>query len=306
MSEVELYPLYESVPEEVVNPGYFKRAAAAVMTVAGVAAMTSPSAAAEESAMSQACHAMPVYDHRGEVGANPRIGPNENTIRSLEATAVAGGNRIETDMQVDGDGKVVDIHDPTLQRTTNGTGKVRDRSSAYIRRLHTPDGSKVPFLPDLIEFMVDHSNMYGQFEFKPYKTWTPKVLKDTVNAITDAGLEDRVHFTSGSLNILKRIRDINPNYRLEWIGFTTRPSLHKAALAGIPQVNVTYDQGFHAYGGYKTYINAAHHQGIDVSVRSHANGVGDEPKTWEKEVRQRVKQIVTNNHPKYRKWCNQQ
>jgi glycerophosphoryl diester phosphodiesterase len=316
MSEMEIYqPVLETAPE-VTNPGRFRRVAAAgALFLAGVSAGLSPSSAdaAEQSQMYQACHTMTVLDHRGAVGPIDRIGPNENTLEAMEATYEAGGVWVETDMQLTRDNQVVDLHDARLEDKTDGTGKVSLRPGRYISGLQTPAGSKVPFLVDMIGFMEDHPSMYGQWEFKTYKDWAPKVLKSTVNAVADAGLEDRIHFTSGSLNLLKRIRDINPNFELNWIGFDTRPNLHEAAVAGIPQVNVTYEQGFGAYHGYKSYIGAARHQKVagtgkplQVSIRSHADGVGDNGQVWSKGIKLHASQFVVQDHNKYRRWCNSQ
>jgi glycerophosphoryl diester phosphodiesterase len=302
-------PVLEMAPEDVTNPGRFKRAiAAGTLAMAGVGALFIPTHAdaAEQSQMYQDCHSQTVLDHRGAVGDNPRIGPNENTLGAMIATFRSGGEWIETDMQLTRDNQIVDLHDRGLADKTSGTGDVRNRPAKYIKKLHTPDGSKVLFLPDMIDFMVEHPTMKGQWEFKTYKDWAPKVLKATVNAVADAGLEDRIHFTSGNLNLLKRVREINPNFELNWIGFETRPSLHEAAVAGIPQVNVTYEQGFGAYKGYKTYIGAARHEGIDVSIRSHANGVGDNGRVWRKGIKLNAAQFVVQDHDKYRRWCNAQ
>ena len=50
----------------------------------------------------------------------------ENTMHSFRAAAEIGVDQIETDIRVTKDGELVLIHDATVDRTTDGTGKVID------------------------------------------------------------------------------------------------------------------------------------------------------------------------------------
>ena len=73
--------------------------------------------------------------HRGDQGIAP-----ENTIPSFIAAASAGAQQIEFDVQLTKDGKLVVMHDLTVDRTTNGKGAVKDLSFDEIRSLDA--GSK--------------------------------------------------------------------------------------------------------------------------------------------------------------------
>ena len=73
--------------------------------------------------------------HRGDQGIAP-----ENTIPSFIAAAKAGAQQIEFDVQLTKDGKLVVMHDLTVDRTTNGKGAVSDLSFEEIRTLDA--GSK--------------------------------------------------------------------------------------------------------------------------------------------------------------------
>src|SRR6266849_4755881 len=68
--------------------------------------------------------------HRGNPAHNP-----ENTIRSFRSAITAGCDLIECDVHLSLDGRLMVIHDHTLERTTNGTGMVRDQTAAKLRRL---------------------------------------------------------------------------------------------------------------------------------------------------------------------------
>jgi glycerophosphoryl diester phosphodiesterase len=68
--------------------------------------------------------------HRGAMGSHP-----ENTIPAFRATVEAGAHMIEFDVHLTKDKQMVVIHDPTVDRTTNGKGKVSELTFDEIRKL---------------------------------------------------------------------------------------------------------------------------------------------------------------------------
>jgi glycerophosphoryl diester phosphodiesterase len=71
-----------------------------------------------------------LFAHRGGAGVAP-----ENTIEAFAAGLAAGADRLELDVHATADGHVVVIHDPNVDRTTDGSGAVRDMTLAEIERL---------------------------------------------------------------------------------------------------------------------------------------------------------------------------
>jgi glycerophosphoryl diester phosphodiesterase len=76
-----------------------------------------------------------VVGHRGAAAHFP-----ENTAASFDHAVCLGVDAIEFDLRVSRDGVVVVIHDPTVDRTTNGTGAVADLTVAELKKLDA--GSK--------------------------------------------------------------------------------------------------------------------------------------------------------------------
>jgi glycerophosphoryl diester phosphodiesterase len=68
-----------------------------------------------------------VVAHRGFAAEYP-----ENTLVALLAAEAAGADMVEVDVHRSRDGVAMVIHDPTLERTTNGTGLVSDRTAAEL------------------------------------------------------------------------------------------------------------------------------------------------------------------------------
>ncbi len=93
-----------------------------------------------------------VIGHRGAMGYAP-----ENTLISFEEAVRRGADLIELDVQLSQDGKVVVIHDTSVDRTTDGSGVVRDLPWRKIQALdagvwYGPDYAQqpIPCLEDVI------------------------------------------------------------------------------------------------------------------------------------------------------------
>lgn len=71
-----------------------------------------------------------IVGHRGFSSHYP-----ENTILAFDESINAGGKGIEMDIRSTSDGQFVVIHDPTVDRTTNGTGEVSNLTWDYIQSL---------------------------------------------------------------------------------------------------------------------------------------------------------------------------
>ena len=73
-------------------------------------------------------HARPVIGHRGNRVASP-----ENTLESMREAVSVGVDGVEFDLRVSRDGRLVVMHDATLERTTNGAGRVALHTAAQLR-----------------------------------------------------------------------------------------------------------------------------------------------------------------------------
>ena len=93
-----------------------------------------------------------VVAHRGACRRAP-----ENTLAAFSAALELGAQAIELDVQRTRDGELVVIHDETVDRTTDGSGPVRELSLAEIRSLDAGSwfrpafaGERVPTLSEVI------------------------------------------------------------------------------------------------------------------------------------------------------------
>ncbi|MBI2658005.1 glycerophosphodiester phosphodiesterase [Candidatus Woesearchaeota archaeon] len=87
---------------------------------------------------------MQIIGHRGAMGYKP-----ENTISSFKEALRLGANGIELDVWVCRSGELVVFHDETLDKLTNGSGHVYDKTLAELKRLKVkhPIPEKEEFIP---------------------------------------------------------------------------------------------------------------------------------------------------------------
>lgn len=133
--------------------------------------------------------------HRGGAELAP-----ENTLPAFrQAIDAWAADMVELDVRATADGRCVVLHDPTVDRTTDGTGPVREMTFAALRRLDagyrfTPDGGRTfPFrgrgvrVPTIEEVLAALPHARMTVEVKVGQAQRP-----LFDAIRSAGAEDRV------------------------------------------------------------------------------------------------------------------
>ena len=150
-----------------------------------------------------------VAAHRGLCARYP-----ENTMESFRAALECGVDQIELDVRITKDGEAVIVHDETVDRTSNGSGKVCDMTLEELRALDfgikkDPSfaGAKAPTFREFMDLVKDHPTMTVDVELKEYPTpgreqiafdFCDKILQ----IIDEYGFTDRVVINSfsGKLN----------------------------------------------------------------------------------------------------------
>lgn len=113
-----------------------------------------------------------VAAHRGWSSVYP-----ENTMLAFRKAAELHVDQIETDVRVTADGELVIMHDALVDRTTDGVGRVDEKTLAEIRALDAGiwkgsefAGEKVPTFTEFLEFAQTLPNMTFDIELKEYPT----------------------------------------------------------------------------------------------------------------------------------------
>jgi len=94
-----------------------------------------------------------IFAHRGDLAHAP-----ENTLPAFQQALQKGADGVELDVKLTADGHVIVIHDSTLDRTTDGKGRVASSTLEAIRKLDAGKwfnekfaGTKVPLLEEVFE-----------------------------------------------------------------------------------------------------------------------------------------------------------
>ncbi|HUI24560.1 MAG TPA: glycerophosphodiester phosphodiesterase [Candidatus Kryptonia bacterium] len=150
-----------------------------------------------------------VFGHRGAAGLAP-----ENTLPSFALALALGANYLELDVQGTRDGAIVVLHDPTLERTTDGEGPVCDLTLAEVDRLDAGhqfsiDGRHYPYRGQGIR-VPTLSALLQRFPTTPLnieiKQEEPAIVEDVVRLIAAAGRADEVLLAAEHDTIMTAIR----------------------------------------------------------------------------------------------------
>jgi glycerophosphoryl diester phosphodiesterase len=135
--------------------------------------------------------------HRGQRATFP-----EQTLEAYEEAIRLGADGIETDVQRTRDGRLVMLHDLTVDRTTNGHGPIAAMDWAEVRALDAGAwrgerfvGARVPSLEDTIELIVG-AGILLCVEIKGTADEAPATAVSDARLIRDRGLLDQVFISS--------------------------------------------------------------------------------------------------------------
>ena len=158
-----------------------------------------------------------VAGHRGYRSEYP-----ENTLLAFDKALAAGVDMLEFDLRLSKDNVIMVIHDETVDRTTNGSGKVCDHTAEELKRLDAGApfgaefaGQRVPEFKELCELLKTHPDVLLNVEIKP----SPDAMEtaDAAIAMLQAyGYLERCVFTSFDAAVVAHIHD---RYRLKTQGF---------------------------------------------------------------------------------------
>ena len=151
--------------------------------------------------------------HRGERTVVP-----ENTMAAFRYALECGVDMIETDFHLSKDGRLVLIHDHTLDRTTDGTGRVCDYTlkelrtrSAGVKFSEDYRGERIPTAEEFFSLTADKDVLFN-LEFKVYPNDEGErafeQVEKLVAMLREYGIADeRVMFNSWSIRLLKYVRE---------------------------------------------------------------------------------------------------
>ncbi len=217
------------------------------------------------------------FAHRGGAARWP-----ENTLVAFEGAIALGFRYLETDLHLTRDGVIVCLHDDTLERTTDGRGKVADLTLAELRRVDagyrfSPDGRTFPFrgqgitVPTLEETLALHPDVRLNVEIKQRQPSMERALWDAIDRLDAA---DRLLVAAEHDALVHRFRAVHPQRAMPtspgvrgvlrfWLGVRTRLGRLDRYPFQALQVPVQW-KGLTVVD--RAFVAAAHSHGLHVHV----------------------------------------
>ena len=230
-----------------------------------------------------------VIAHRGAQDVTP-----ENTMAAFAAALVAGADGIELDVTRCQSGEIVVIHDDTVDRTTDGAGRIEDLPLSALRELDAGGWFGVEFAGERLPLLSQVLDRFGgqigiNIEIKGRALFGDGIEAEVAQMVRGRGLGKTVIVSSFNPWALARIRTAAPELQRALLHASRQPlkmvraeARHIARPAAMhPQVG-TVDAA---------YMSWAHRQGYRVNVWT----VNDDP-DLERMIGLGVDGIITD-HP---------
>lgn len=157
-----------------------------------------------------------IIAHRGASADAP-----QNTLASFREAIRQKADAIELDVQLTRDKKLIIMHNPTLNKTTTGSGQVTTKTLQEIKQLDAGikfskrfKGEKVPTLEEVFNTFGKQTNYVVELKF--YQFFPGNFAQQVYNAVLDHNLINNTLFLSFDPRLLIQIKKINPSVKICW------------------------------------------------------------------------------------------
>lgn len=166
-----------------------------------------------------------IFAHRGSKGTYP-----ENSMLAFKKAISVGVDGIELDIHMTKDNVLVVIHDATLDRTTTGTGYIKNHTLAQIRAVSAGakfaeykhydsswDQALVPTLAETLTLFKEH-DLAVNIELKTYEVEYPGIESEVLKVVETSGYDaGNIIYSSFHLPTILRIRQLDKTAKVAWL-----------------------------------------------------------------------------------------
>jgi len=146
-----------------------------------------------------------VIAHRGGTGP-------DGTIAGCRRTLAEGVMFLELDVRLTQDGQAVILHDPTVDRTTDGKGAIVNLTLAELKRLDAGVRFDPAFAGERVPTVLELLQAIGPRGVVLLELKVPQAAQPVLHAIHAANAFDRAVVRTTDKEILRKIRDSNPRF----------------------------------------------------------------------------------------------
>ena len=134
----------------------------------------------------------------------------ENSLEGFRYAAKHGAEGVEFDVHMTKDKVPVVMHDEEIDRTTDGSGYIKDYTLNEIRKFHLKNGEPVPMLRALFEILQD-KDLYINLEFKTNKIHDKGIEAIVLALVKEYRFVHPIIFSSFNYQTLKNCQQIDPH-----------------------------------------------------------------------------------------------
>jgi glycerophosphoryl diester phosphodiesterase len=158
-----------------------------------------------------------IIAHRGDSATHP-----ENTLAACKQAIRIGADLVEVDVQLTKDGHVVVLHDVTVNRTTDGTGSVREMTLAEIKKLDAGfsrkfDGAfkneRIPTLGEVLDLARGKTKIMVEIKSESVTADDDGIEAKAMAEIEKRRLQKEVAVISFERRALLRCKKLAPDVR---------------------------------------------------------------------------------------------
>jgi glycerophosphoryl diester phosphodiesterase len=233
------------------------------------------------------CAAVLVIAHRGATDPSH----TENTVEAGRRAQRLRTDVIEGDLQLTRDQRWVLLHDSTVDRTTQSSGRIRDRTAGQAGQIRMDDGHLgIATISRFLESFRADPRIQFHLEVKPLDASSAQ-LRRLLRVFTTRGIKDRLLITSYGRRALLAIHHLDPTWHTALI--SDRASTRAAVAARFGEAIVAQQSVVTA-----DYLRRMHRVGLkvypwDVNARDQ----------WARLVRAGADGLVTSHVGWMRDWC---
>lgn len=206
-----------------------------------------------------------LFSHRGGV-----LEFDENTMEAFRGSFEGGYRGFEIDVRLTADGELVIFHDNSLDRCTDATGPLEDKTFAELQAVRTKKGNKLPTLQEFLDFIKDchDQDVYVEFEIKTNtKLYSDERIKELCDKLYKAAKANQPKgstylFTSGDY---RSLRYMQQKYNTDDLLLITGKPCNEETIAlcqamGIKRIGARME------GTSRAGVQKAHEAGLIVSL----------------------------------------
>jgi len=229
-----------------------------------------------------------VIAHRGASAVTP-----ENTLPAFQLALELGADEVELDVVRCATGEPIVIHNDTVDKTTDGTGAVQDKSLAELKELDAGcwfdekyRGTKIPTLDEVFEFL--NRRVTVNVELKGESLKADGLEHVVIESVRRHSMSDKVIASSFNPCRLWRTRSEAPELKIALI-FSPYNSLYLRRGWFAPLLKVHGLHAFHSMVDAR-FVDRAHQRGRWVYAWT-----VDDPERMMALIRTGVDGVVTND-----------